>query len=43
MAQLHRLLPGISWSMIEVQAQLGSAILSRQSFLDLYEAYVDKL
>ena len=43
MAKLQLSLPGISWPMIEVLAQLRSAMQSRMTFLDLYEANIDKL
>jgi len=36
-------LPGFSWPMIEHHSQLRSSILSRMSFLDMYEANFDKL
>jgi len=35
--------PAISWPMMEVQAQLRSAIQSRKMLLDLYEANFDML
>jgi len=41
--QMELSLPGVYWPMIEDNAQLGSAILSRMSFLDTYEANFDKL
>jgi len=34
---------GFSWHMIEVHPQLRSSIQSRMSFLNIYEANVDKL
>ena len=40
---LQHSLPGISWPMIEVLAQLRSPIQCRMRFLDLYEANFDKL
>jgi len=43
MAKLHLLLLGISWPMIEVLAQLRSAMQSRMRFIGLYEANIDKL
>jgi len=43
MAMLQLSLPGISWPLIEVLAQLKSTIQSRMMFLDLYEANFDKL
>jgi len=36
-------LPGFSWPMIEDHSQQRSSILSRMSFLDMYEANFDKL
>jgi len=36
-------LPQFSWPMIEDHSQLRSSILSRMSFLDMYEANFDKL
>jgi len=43
MAKLHLSLPGVSWPLIEVLAQLKSPIQSRKMFLDLYEANFGKL
>jgi len=43
LAQMPLLLPGFSWPMIEDYSQLRSSILSRMSFLDMYEANFDKL
>jgi len=43
MAKLQLSLPGISWPLIEVLAQLKSTIQSRMMLLDLYEANFDKL
>jgi len=37
------LLLGFSWPMIEDHSHLRSSILSRMSFLDMYEANFDKL
>jgi len=42
-AKLQPSLQGISCPMIEVLAQLRSAIQSTMRFLDLYEANFDKL
>ena len=42
-ATLQLVLLGLSWPMIEVCAQLRSAIQSRMTFLDLSEANFDKL
>jgi len=42
MAKLQLLLPGISWPLIEVLAQLRSAIQSRITFLEWYAANFDK-
>jgi len=43
MAKLQLLLPGTSWPIIAVQAQLRSAIQTRMRFRDVYEANFDKL
>jgi len=43
MAMLQLALPGISWPLIDVLAQLKSTIQSRMMFLDLYEVNFDKL
>jgi len=43
MSKPQLLLPGISLPMIEVHAQLKSAIQCRMTFLDLYDANCDKL
>jgi len=43
LAQMPVLLPGFSWPMIKDHSQLQSSILSRMSFLDMYEANFDKL
>ena len=42
MAKLHLWLIVMSWPMIEVQAQLRSAIKSRMTFLDFYEVNIGK-
>ena len=36
-------LPGFSWPMIDDHLQVRSSILFRMSFLDIFEAYFDKL
>jgi len=43
LAQMPLALPGFSWPMIEDHSHLRSSILSRMSFLDMYEANFDKL
>ena len=43
LAQMLLSLPEFSWPMIEDYLQLRSSILSRLSFLDMYEANFDKL
>ena len=43
MAKLHLSLPGVSWSLIEVLAQLKFPIQSRMMFWDLYEANFDTM
>jgi len=43
MVKLHLLLLGMSWPMIDVQAQLRSASQSRMMFLDFYEVKFGKL
>jgi len=43
LAQIPLSLPGFSWPMIEDHSQLRSSILSRMSWLDMYEANFDKL
>ena len=43
MVQMQLSLAGFSRCMIEVHAQLRSPILSRMSFLDMYQANFDKL
>jgi hypothetical protein len=42
MGELHHFLPGVSWPLFEVLAQLKSPIQSRMMFFDLYEANIDK-
>jgi len=43
LAQMQLSLPGFSWPQIKDYAELRSSILSRMSFLDMYEANIDKL
>jgi len=43
MAKLHLSLLGMSWPMMEVQAELRSAIQSRMTFLDFYDINFGKL
>jgi len=42
MAQMQLSQPVFAWHLIEVKAQLRSAMQSRMTFLDLYEATFDK-